>query len=203
MDRIRAIMQRVNPRQRRSPESSSDSEDYEEDYHSEDSDGNDSKNNANDDNEPDAYYPGLFDVFKTRYLLQWKVVADGLPAEIVDLILDEAEYWASTETKMQRQTVIVSDHDRELLRTGPLCYEKVCFACFSTVYTWLTVGVSRLRTKNHSPIEPSIRVERLSFPWQPMIRAGEGIVEMAVYTLVPIPGSMQTLCHMPKEGEKN
>ena len=126
MDRIRAIMRRINPREQRSSEPSSDSEDYEEDYHSEDSDAGDSDDN----NESDTYYPSLFDVFKTRYLLQWKVVADGIPAEIVDLIIDEAEYWASTGAKMDKSTVIVSDCDRELLRTGPLCYEKVCLLFF-------------------------------------------------------------------------
>lgn len=127
MDRIRAIMQRINPREQRSSEPSSDSEDYENYYSSDDSDDSDDNDN---DNESDVYYPSLFDVFKTRYLLQWKVVAGGIPAEIVDLIIDEAEYWASTEAKMDKSTVIVSDCDRELLRTGPLCYEKVCFASF-------------------------------------------------------------------------
>lgn len=68
------------------------------------------------------------------------------------------------------------------------------------IYRWLTV--SRLRRKNHSRIEPSIRVERLSFPLRPMTRAGEEVVETAVDTLVPIPGSMQRLCHMAKQREK-
>lgn len=123
-------MSRINPRQQRSSEPSPNSEEYEDYYSSDDSDDSDDNDN---DNESDIYHPSLFDVFKTRYLLQWKVVAGGIPAEIVDLIIDEAEYWASTEAKMDKSTVIVSDCDRELLRTGPLCYEKVCF-CFFLLY---------------------------------------------------------------------
>ena len=123
-------MQRINPREQRSSEPSSDSEDYEEANYSEDSDADSGDSDDGNDNESDVYYPSLFDVFKTRYLLQWKIVAGGIPAEIVDLILDEAEYWASTGAKMDRPTVIKMDCDRELLRTGPLCYGKVCFFFF-------------------------------------------------------------------------
>lgn len=78
------------------------------------------------DKEPQPFYPSIFEVFKVRYLLQWKIVADGIPPEMVDLIVDAAEYWPSREESMGERTVIRKDTDRELLRTGPLCAERVC-----------------------------------------------------------------------------
>lgn len=78
-------------------------------------------------NEPRQFYPSLFDVLKVRYLLQWKV-AEAIPPEIVDLIIDAAEYWPSRETSLGDGTVIRTDMDRELLRTGPLCTETVRIA---------------------------------------------------------------------------
>lgn len=78
-----------------------------------------------DDNELQPFYPSLFEVLKVRYLLQWKVT-EPIPPEIVDLIIDAAEYWPSRETSLGGEgTVIRTDMDRELLRTGPLCTETV------------------------------------------------------------------------------
>ncbi|WEW61874.1 hypothetical protein PRK78_007371 [Emydomyces testavorans] len=48
--------------------------------------------------------------------------ADRLPVEIVDMILDGADYWASIETKMDGPRVIRQDQDAEVLKTGGLCY---------------------------------------------------------------------------------
>ncbi|KAH8433655.1 uncharacterized protein LDX57_011289 [Aspergillus melleus] len=72
----------------------------------------------------EPYYPDLYDVLKTRHILRWKIVPEGLPLEIVDLIVDAAEYWASVESKMQGQRIIRQDGDQVLVRTSPLCYNE-------------------------------------------------------------------------------
>ncbi|PYH99501.1 hypothetical protein BO71DRAFT_479426 [Aspergillus ellipticus CBS 707.79] len=77
--------------------------------------------------EETPYYPGFWDVLKVRYLLhhiwQWTRDSDELlPVEIVDMIMDAAEYWASTENVLEGQTVIRKDQDQMLLTTVPLCY---------------------------------------------------------------------------------
>jgi len=76
------------------------------------------------------YYPSLWDVLKTRYLLQWKAFKHGLPAELLDAIIDAAEYWPSTEHRMQGMRRIISnDRDQVLLKSVPLCYDrKVCLS---------------------------------------------------------------------------
>lgn len=76
--------------------------------------------------EPAPFYPSLFDVLKVRYLLQWKIFKEPMPPEIVDLIVDAAEYWASREERVDGKQMVRSDGDREVLRTGPLCFE-VCY----------------------------------------------------------------------------
>lgn len=87
------------------------------------------------------YFPNAYDVLKVRRMLQHAVrdnptTPDGLPTELVDIIIDTAEYWPSVEVKMQEKVVakkihgedreyamvINQDRDRECLRTGPLCY---------------------------------------------------------------------------------
>jgi hypothetical protein len=79
------------------------------------------------DTAADTFYPGLFDVFKVRHILRWKIISEGLPMEILDMIMEAAEYWPSIEARMDTRTIIRQDHDRELLRTAPLCYdEAVC-----------------------------------------------------------------------------
>ncbi|OJJ31851.1 hypothetical protein ASPWEDRAFT_116823 [Aspergillus wentii DTO 134E9] len=72
--------------------------------------------------EPESFCPSLWDVLKTRHVLQWKVVPGGMPAEIVDLIVDAAEYWPSSVVTMQGSTIIRNDRDRVILKTDPLCY---------------------------------------------------------------------------------
>jgi hypothetical protein len=48
----------------------------------------------------------------------------GLPVEVVDVIIDEAEYWPSVETHMENLPIVIrQDGDRECLRTPPLCYD--------------------------------------------------------------------------------
>lgn len=73
---------------------------------------------------PTTFYPSVADVLKVRFTLRWKIVAEGLPQEIVDMIIDAAEYWASAEVKMEGSTrVIRQDGDQVLVRTVPLCYD--------------------------------------------------------------------------------
>lgn len=49
-----------------------------------------------------------------------------LPDEVVDIILDEAEYWPSVVTELNTTPfVIAADGDTECLKTPPLCYSLV------------------------------------------------------------------------------
>ncbi|KAE8351224.1 hypothetical protein BDV28DRAFT_158937 [Aspergillus coremiiformis] len=85
------------------------------------------QNSASDDgHEPSSsapFYPGIYDVLKVRYLLRWKIIREGLPVEIVDLIVDEAEYWPSIEAALNEKRIIHQDGDQVLARTAPLCYD--------------------------------------------------------------------------------
>lgn len=75
--------------------------------------------------EDGLFYPNLWDVLKVRYLLQRRVSKEGLPVELVDTIVDAAEYWPSTWRRMEGgKRVIVSDRDQVLLKTVPLCYDR-------------------------------------------------------------------------------
>jgi hypothetical protein len=78
----------------------------------------------------EAFYPGIYDVLKVRYLLQWKIVSGGLPVEIVDLIVDAAEYWPSIEATLNEKRIIHQDKDQVLVRTAPLCYDERVFHTF-------------------------------------------------------------------------
>lgn len=78
------------------------------------------------------YYPTVPDVLKVRHILRWKIIPDNsLPVEIVDLIIDEAEYWPSVETTTTstgtiprgKKIVVRQDQDRIILRSEPLCLE--------------------------------------------------------------------------------
>ncbi|KAJ6120299.1 hypothetical protein N7523_004579 [Penicillium sp. IBT 18751x] len=71
-----------------------------------------------------AFYPSLWDVLQTRYMLQWKAFQQSLPAELVDAIIDAAEYWPSTERRMEGVRRIANDRDQVLLKTVPLCYDR-------------------------------------------------------------------------------
>lgn len=77
--------------------------------------------------EPEPFYPNISDVLKTRHVLRWKIREEGLPMEIVDMIIDAAEYWPSTKVSLGKRVVIRQDRDQELVRTVPLCFdEEVC-----------------------------------------------------------------------------
>ncbi|KAJ5092179.1 hypothetical protein NUU61_007049 [Penicillium alfredii] len=73
--------------------------------------------------QPEPFFPALWDVLKVRYLLQWKV-PNGLPKELVDLIVDAAEYWPSWEQSMEGERHVQKDQDQVLLKTVPLCYDR-------------------------------------------------------------------------------
>ncbi|CEL08285.1 hypothetical protein ASPCAL11436 [Aspergillus calidoustus] len=72
----------------------------------------------------DVFYPGLLDVLKVRHILLWKVKPEGLPTEVVDMIVDAGEYWPSNEFTMGERRVIRKDVDEVLLCTTPLCYDE-------------------------------------------------------------------------------
>lgn len=86
------------------------------------------------------FYPCLEDVSQVRLILRqlWSSPSSSsspatnghrdvsLPDEVIDIILDEAEYWPSIVTKLKTTPfVIAADGDRECLRTPPLCYDLV------------------------------------------------------------------------------
>ncbi|KAJ5817915.1 hypothetical protein N7447_007923 [Penicillium robsamsonii] len=75
------------------------------------------------DPEPQVFNPSLEDVLNVRHLFQWKL-PHGLPEELIDMIVDTAEYWPSVEQKMQYQRIIQKDCDQVLLKTVPLCYDR-------------------------------------------------------------------------------
>ena len=79
------------------------------------------------DGSPDnnQYYPTLDDVLRTRHVLAWKIVPEGLPSEIVDMIVDAAEYWPSTVTRLQKKMVVHQDRDAVVVVTQPLCYDEI------------------------------------------------------------------------------
>ncbi|KAL4902532.1 hypothetical protein BDW74DRAFT_60307 [Aspergillus multicolor] len=70
------------------------------------------------------FYPSIFDVLKVRHLLLWRIKPEGLPAEVVDMIVDAAEYWASTKVKLDASRRIQKDVDQAVLSTSPLCYDE-------------------------------------------------------------------------------
>lgn len=73
--------------------------------------------------ETGEYFPDLWDVLRIRYLLQWKIKV-GLPTELVDVIVDAAEYWPSSECHRNEKVVVGTDRDQVLVKTVPLCYER-------------------------------------------------------------------------------
>lgn len=75
------------------------------------------------ESESEIFYPSLRDVIEVRGILRLGLVPEGLPTEIVDLIVDTAEYWPSVEAKLSGPTIVRQDADQELLRTPPLCLE--------------------------------------------------------------------------------
>ncbi|KAF9253132.1 hypothetical protein DTO013E5_480 [Penicillium roqueforti] len=72
---------------------------------------------------PQVFNPSIADVLKVRNLLQRKVPR-GLPEELIDMIIDAAEYWPSIEQKLEEHRIIQKDCDQVLLKTVPLCYDR-------------------------------------------------------------------------------
>lgn len=76
--------------------------------------------------EEGGFFPSIWDVLKVRFILQWKL-KKLVPPELVDSIIDAAEYWPSTKNVMDGQRTVRFDRDQVLLKTVPLCFErKVC-----------------------------------------------------------------------------
>ncbi|KAL3475355.1 hypothetical protein BJX99DRAFT_229755 [Aspergillus californicus] len=72
----------------------------------------------------EEFYPSYEDVLKVRFLLLEKIKLDGLPLEVVDMIVDAAEYWPSNEVALDDKRTIRKDVDRAVLCTSPLCYAE-------------------------------------------------------------------------------
>jgi hypothetical protein len=80
------------------------------------------------DPDTENFFPTLWDVLKVRYILQWKL-KKLVPPELVDSIIDQAEYWPSMKHVMEGQRRIPWDRDQVLFKTVPLCFDrKVCHA---------------------------------------------------------------------------
>jgi hypothetical protein len=87
----------------------------------------------NADNVDNTYYPSISDVCKTRAILHQMAKSRnendngiGLSTELVDMIIDEAEYWPSVLTKMPKPVSVQNGTDKQCLLTPPLCYDLVC-----------------------------------------------------------------------------
>lgn len=86
---------------------------------------------AEDQGDEDQFYPGVFDVLKVRHILLWKMKSDGLPAEVVDMIIDAAEYWPSCKFTLQQRIIVQKDVDQAVLSTNPLCFDEKVTLCFN------------------------------------------------------------------------
>jgi hypothetical protein len=156
------------------------------------------------DTASDIFYPGVFDVFKVRHILRWKVISEGLPMEIVDMIMETAEYWPSIEARMDARTIIRQDHDRELLRTAPLCYDEAVCCRPSIIKPPIPPFILPIMDTDILPIDrhweahpqmhflirPYIPVARLFSKSCLMTRAGVAVPEVKAPTMGHIPGSM-------------
>lgn len=93
------------------------------------------RDSSDDTNQPKEFYPSLEDVSQVRDMLcrLWSTSSTTstaskrrsvvLPDEVIDIILDEAEYWPSVVTRLNTTPfVIAADGDTECLTTPPLCY---------------------------------------------------------------------------------
>ncbi|RAL07436.1 uncharacterized protein BO97DRAFT_429297 [Aspergillus homomorphus CBS 101889] len=99
----------------------------------------------------DVYYPNCYDVLKVRYLLQhiWKWKRDSqelFPLELVDMILDAAEHWATSESSLEGETTVRKDQDQVLLTTVPLCYDVK------------TLGTDSPRVLPHRTVHPCRKI---------------------------------------------
>ena len=96
------------------------------------------KSRNENDNVDNTYYPSISDVCKTREVLHQLGKSRnenkngiGLPTELVDMIIDEAEYWPSVLTEMPKPVIVQDSTDKRCLLTPPLCYDLVCLACLT------------------------------------------------------------------------
>ncbi|KAL1990282.1 hypothetical protein VTN49DRAFT_6121 [Thermomyces lanuginosus] len=88
-------------------------------------------NTANDQSaipkdDDDTFYPSLDQVQEVREILRHirKGKEELVPDEVVDMILDEAEYWPSISATLHPAPIDISqDRDKECLRTAPLCID--------------------------------------------------------------------------------
>ncbi|KAL4927890.1 uncharacterized protein BDV17DRAFT_265388 [Aspergillus undulatus] len=80
--------------------------------------------NSDDQQADEQFYPGVFDVLKVRHILLWKVRPEGLPVEVVDMIVDAAEYWPSAECTLEERMRVSTDIDRAVVCTSPFCYDE-------------------------------------------------------------------------------
>lgn len=75
--------------------------------------------------ENQEFYPSIEDVLEVRNLLRrmGPSAQRSVPDEIVDMIIDEAEYWPSVVTSLNTTPFVIgADGDKECLRTPPLCF---------------------------------------------------------------------------------
>lgn len=110
----------------------------------------------------DGFSPLIDDVLKVRHIFLWKVKPEGLPAEVVDMIVDAAEYWPSTKVTLEKGRRINKDVDEAMLCTSPLCYdEKVSLSLQQPL---LDKALTRyrlwIRPRKYSLTEPPILVAR-------------------------------------------
>jgi len=96
---------------------------------------------GNADDVDNTYYPSIGDVCKTRAVLHQLGKSRkendngiGLPTELVDMIIDEAEYWPSVLTRMPRPVSAQNDTDKQCLLTPPLCYDLGSDSSFSSSF---------------------------------------------------------------------
>lgn len=70
------------------------------------------------------YLPEVNDVLSVK-----DIFSDRLPLEIIDSIIDFAEYWPHISARRERKMVVSGSsgagENREYLRTPPLCYDMV------------------------------------------------------------------------------
>ena len=109
-----------------------------------------------------SYLPNAHDVLKVRRILQHAVrdnptAPAGLPTELVDMIIDTAEYWPSVVVRMPGKTVVDQDRDRELLRTGPLCYAVSGCLPTALLFDWDTDELITDASRLDLPSPPTIQ----------------------------------------------
>lgn len=120
----------------------------------------------------EPFYPCVDDVLKARYVLRWKTRPEGLPMEIVDMIIDTAEYWPSTAVSVGN-VVIRQDRDRELVRTVPLCFDKEVGGLSGVYLDANTDSLSNLPLPKPSLIEHPTLAAKSSSPYRRVTRALE------------------------------